>query len=125
MDGENLFTLTGFAWSEQRRVIQHAWRKEQMGSLFEVAGAEIARQVARWRSRDFVDMNDQMIEVAICVAGRCLFGEDFAPRAEELLAIAKLRSEVLVTEIGAPVQLPDAWPLPHKRKKTPRNCGDG
>lgn len=78
--GDGLLTAEGDAHLLHRRMLQPAFRKQQIGRYAEVMVEETMALAARWRSEEWqeVDLHKGMMDLTLSVVGRTLFGKAFS-----------------------------------------------
>lgn len=78
--GDGLLTAEGEAHLHHRRMLQPAFRKQQIGLYARVMVDETQALVERWRSEEWreVDLHRDMMDLTLSVVGRTLFGKSFS-----------------------------------------------
>jgi cytochrome P450 len=116
IDGDSLINSEGDFWLRQRRLIQKAFHHRRLGRYAEMAVHLTQRRLGRWTDGVVVNLDREMSELAVEIAGETLFGVDLRDRAAWLGETAEVLRETFIREFLAPVPLPDWLPLPSKRR---------
>jgi cytochrome P450 len=116
IDGEGLINSEGEFWLRQRRLIQKAFLHRRLGHYAETAVALTQRRLGRWTDGTVINLDSEMSELALEIAGETLFGVDLRDRAAWLGETAEVLRETFIREFLAPIPLPDWLPLPSKRR---------
>jgi cytochrome P450 len=116
IDGEGLINSEGDFWLRQRRLIQKAFQQRRFAHYAETAVRLTRRRLDNWAAGAALDLDREMSELALEVAGETLFGVDLRDRAAWLGETAEVLRETFIREFLAPVPLPDWLPLPSKRR---------
>lgn len=86
--GKGLLTSDGSFWLRQRRLAQPAFAKNQMLDLDSIVVPATQAMLARWAdaalTRRELDVDDEMMKVALEVVGKALFGIDLSHDAPRL-----------------------------------------
>jgi cytochrome P450 len=116
LDGEGLVISEGEFWLRQRRLIQKAFQQRRFGGYAETAVRLARRRLDRWAAGTAIDLDREMSELAVEVAGETLLGVDLREQAAWLGEITEVLRDTFIREFLAPVPLPDWLPLPSKRR---------
>ena len=78
--GEGLVTSEGDLWQRQRRLLQPAFRAERIRRFVEAMGAAALELAGRWGTAAGagrgVDVSQEMSDLALDIAVRCMFGQE-------------------------------------------------
>src|SRR5262245_41773230 len=116
VDGDGLINSEGDFWLRQRRLIQKAFLHRRLGRYAEMAVNLTHRRLGRWTDGTVINLDREMSELALEIAGETLFGVDLRDRVAWLGETAEVLRETFIREFLAPVPLPDWLPLPSKRR---------
>ncbi len=116
IDGNGLINSEGDFWLRQRRLIQKAFQHRRLGRYAETVVELTRRRLDRWTAGAAINLDREMSELALEIAGETLFGVDLRDRAAWLGETAEVLRETFIREFLAPVPLPDWLPLPSKRR---------
>ena len=117
IDGEGIITTEGDFWLRQRRLVQKGFSADRMSHYAEVTARRVEQMLARWPDTGELEICDQMTCLTLETIAETMFEVDMAADSRELAEQVEYLSERLVVELGSPVQVPDWFPLPAKRKK--------
>lgn len=85
--GEGLLTSDGDFWLKQRRLIQPAFHRKRLDTLAWIMSEEVDRLVERWKtipSGEYFDVVEEMMRLALFIAGRSLFDTNIEAQAENI-----------------------------------------
>jgi cytochrome P450 len=116
VDGNGLINTEGDFWLRQRRLIQKAFQQRRFGRYAEMTVERTRRRLNQWTAGAEIDLDREMSELALEIAGETLFGVDLRAQAAWLGETAEVLRETFIREFLAPVPLPDWLPLPSKRR---------
>jgi cytochrome P450 len=116
IDGDGLINSEGDFWLRQRRLIQKAFHHRRLGRYAEMTVGLTRRRLDRWTAGAAINLDREMSELALEIAGETLFGVDLRDHAAWLGELAEILRETFISEFLAPVPLPDWLPLPSKRR---------
>ena len=122
-NGESLFIAEGESWHARRRKVLPAFARRKM-PYYEAVFQDVATDWVDRLSRPaaaggavHLDADDTFAQIALDVALRTLFGGGFSDGMDAVSGHIKVLSETAFRECASPVTLPDALPLPAKRRK--------
>ena len=116
IDGDGLINSEGDFWLRQRRLIQKAFQHRRLGRYAEMTVELTRRRLDRWTAGRAINLDREMSELAVEIAGETLFGVDLRDQAAWLGELAEILRETFIREFLAPIPLPDWLPLPSKRR---------
>jgi cytochrome P450 len=116
IDGNGLINSEGDFWLRQRRLIQKAFHYRRLGHYADTAVELTRRRLDRWTAGVAINLDREMSELALEIAGETLFGVDLREQAAWLGETAEVLRETFIREFLAPIPLPDWLPLPSKRR---------
>ena len=76
IDGEGLINSEGDFWLRQRRLIQKAFLQRRLGRYAETVVNLTQRRLGRWTDGAVINLDREMSELALEIAGETLFGVD-------------------------------------------------
>ena len=112
--GQGLFTSEGDLWLKQRRLAQPAFHRARVADLAPLMSQTVAEMCERWAREptngEPFDVADEMMRLALQIAGRALFGADLqGARADEfhhLMNAAMLHVEHRFNPLSLPERVP-------------------
>jgi cytochrome P450 len=116
IDGEGLINSEGDFWLRQRRLIQKAFQQRRFGRYAEAVVELARRRLDGWAAGAAVNLDQEMSQLSLEIAGKTLFGVDLRDQAAWLGETAEVLRETFIREFLAVVPLPDWLPLPSKRR---------
>jgi cytochrome P450 len=118
--GWGLLTAEGELWQRQRRLVQPLFTRKQIASYAELMAQEAAAVAARWevvaRDGGGVDANAEMVQLALRVVGRGIFGDDVAKASAVLDSGFAQLNRHMFRRMMSPIAPPDSWPTPSNRR---------
>jgi cytochrome P450 len=118
--GWGLLTSEGELWQRQRRLIQPLFTRREIGTYAELMAEEAAAVAGRWdhsrRNGGGVDANAEMVELALRVVGRAIFGDDLARASDVLDAAFPVLNRHTFRRAMSPLVSPASWPTPANRR---------
>ncbi|MCA1566688.1 MAG: cytochrome P450 [Acidobacteria bacterium] len=82
--GEGLLTSEGEYHRRQRRLAQPAFHRKRVESYGEVMVEYAARNSARWRDGEALDIAHEMMRLTLSIVGKTLFDSDVESEADEI-----------------------------------------
>jgi cytochrome P450 len=82
--GEGLLTSEGEHHRRQRRLAQPAFHRKRIESYGAVMVEYAARDSARWRAGETLDMTHEMMHLTLAIVGKTLFDADVESEADEI-----------------------------------------
>ncbi len=117
-DGQGLFTSDGELWVRQRRLFQQVFHPSRIRTHAGAIVDDADRMLDRWQKLAEVHVNDEMMRLALEIAGHALFGADIDAHYPAISAAVNALQQVAMVESGRIIPLP-AW-LPvriHRRRR--------
>jgi cytochrome P450 len=78
--GNGLLTSEGEFWLRQRRLSQPAFHRTRIAGYADVMAREAERMLDGWRDGEELDIHREMMETALAIATRTLFGVELGPK---------------------------------------------
>ena len=112
--GYGLLAADTQAWRNQRKVVQPAFHHDLVAQVVEHSVAATENSITRIaaKSSDAVDLDHEMMELALNVVGTSLFGADFKASANKLVAATLAGLDVVVSRARTPIFPPKWIPTP-------------
>jgi cytochrome P450 len=118
--GWGLVTSEGELWRRQRRLIQPLFTRKQIASYAEMMAEEAAAVAGRWeragRNGGVVDVNSEMVRLALRVVGRAIFGDDVSRAGDVLDSAFAVLGRHTVRRATSALGPPASWPTPANRR---------
>jgi len=118
--GWGLLTSEGELWQHQRRLVQPLFTRKQIASYAELMAQEAIAVARCWepvaRDGGGVDANAEMVQFALRVVGRGIFGDDVTKASAVLDAGFAQLNRHMFRRMTSPVASPASWPTPGNRR---------
>lgn len=114
--GNGLLTNEGESHKRQRKLIQPAFTKQRIDGY---AGDMVdctAQAMAKWTDGDIIDMDDEMMETALAIAARTMFGAQVEGEAQEISHAMNEAMKVFDMLADPLLPLKQHLPLPRNRR---------
>src|SRR5690606_16344888 len=106
-------------WLQHRRLIQPAFARSRLVSLDDVVVGVVDRMLVRWdawaKQNQIVDVDHEMLEIALEVVGLALFGLDLSREAPQLVRSMLTALDYVIYRAQNLVVPPLSWPTPRNR----------
>jgi cytochrome P450 len=119
--GEGLLTAEHEPWKPMRRLLQPAFHHELVNLSTTHVQAALARLDDRWAAavdsgQPVLDVDAEMMRIALEIVGDALFGTDLTESAEELANATLVALHEVIARSQNPLALPLAIPTPANRR---------
>ncbi|MCA9926249.1 MAG: cytochrome P450, partial [Anaerolineales bacterium] len=118
--GNGLLNSDGDTWLQRRRVAQPAFHRKRLMALTDAMVDEAVKLRQRWqtgsRYRDFVDIEQEMLQLTLPILARTLFDLDVSGQVAELVHTIEHALDYVMFRARAPIPTIDRWPLPVNRR---------
>ena len=117
--GRGLLTSDGPLWLRQRRLMQPAFHRKRIHAFGDVITAATADMLDRWAERpdgSALDVDAEMMQVALEVVGKTLFNLDLRHEAPEMTEGVLEMLAYVVYRAKAMVAPPISWPTGRNRR---------
>jgi cytochrome P450 len=112
--GNGLLTSEGDFWLRQRRLVQPSFHRKKLESLPPVITAVAEEMLESWRAiaskGEPVDINSEMMRLALTIVSRALFKTDVGDKAQEVADSLNILMEQSQRRIQNPLLLPPILP---------------
>ncbi len=113
--GRGLITNDGEPWRKQRKLAQPAFSKQRIDSIAHLVVSATEGMLARWDRQiehgdSTVDVDDEMMRVAMEVVSQALFSLDLSKQASGLVTAVKVCMDHMVYRGANILALPDSVP---------------
>jgi cytochrome P450 len=112
--GNGLLTSEGDFWLRQRRLVQPAFHRKNLDKLPPIMTDAAQEMLADWKKLasdgKLVDINAEMMRLALTIVSRALFKTDVGDRAEEVASALDVLMEQSQRRIQNPFLLPPVLP---------------
>ncbi|MBW3637098.1 MAG: cytochrome P450 [Armatimonadetes bacterium] len=116
--GNGLFTSAGELWLKQRRLAQPAFHRAKIAGLAGVMAQTVGEMLDDWDAhptKEPFDLAEEMMRLALQIAGRALFGTDLKGEAREFHHLMNV-SMLHIERRFNPLTLPESVPTPQNRR---------
>jgi cytochrome P450 len=96
IDGNGLINSEGDFWLRQRRLIQKAFQQRRLGRYAETAVELTRRRLDCWTAGAAINLDREMSELALEIAGETLFGVDLRDQVALLGETAEVLRETFI-----------------------------
>ena len=115
--GEGLLTADGEVWKQRRRLLQPAFHHEMIALTEHEVDQALVRLHQRWdesinSGNSILDMDQEMMSLALEITGNTLFGTDLSGEALEITAATISALHGVVARAQNPLALPLKIPTP-------------
>src|SRR5215469_17459422 len=110
--GSGLLTSEGEAWRAQRKMIQPAFRRENIFSYAPVMSACAQSMLARWGDGETRDLHQEMMALTLDIVGKALFGAEVLHRADRVGVALETAMKQFTRVAGWAFLLPESFPVP-------------
>jgi cytochrome P450 len=118
--GDGLLTNNGDTWLRQRRLAQPAFNRSRLASIVPLAAAATSRMLDRWSEfacqGQPVDVDAEMMQLALEIVGHALFSVDLSADAPALTRSTLTALDHLVYRSRNPFSLPPPLPTARNRR---------
>jgi len=114
--GHGLLTSEGEEWRAQRRMLQPAFRRENILGYAPVMSACAARRMDGWRDGERRDLHQEMMALTVEIVAQALFGADVSGSTERIGAALETAMKQFTRIAGWAFLLPDNFPVPGTRR---------
>jgi cytochrome P450 len=114
--GNGLLTSEGEFWQDQRKLIQPAFRHENILTYAQIMTESTAAILAHWKHGETRDTHADMMALTLDIVAKSLFGSDVS---EDSLGVADAMAvvmELFIAQANWAFVLPDRIPLPKSRR---------
>ena len=84
MLGDGLLTSEGEHHKRQRRLIQPAFHRQRIASYASIMVEKALAYSGQWKDGMTLDLNEEMMHIALSIVGKSLFGTDLEQSAQEI-----------------------------------------
>lgn len=118
--GEGLLTADGEVWKQRRRILQPAFHHEMIALTETEVAAALKRLNERWNvdfksGNQILDIDQEMMSLALEITGNTLFGTDLSGEALEITQATISALHGVVARAQNPLALPLRVPTPANR----------
>jgi cytochrome P450 len=110
--GEGLLTSEGELHKRQRRLVQPAFHRQRVASYAAVMVEKAVAAGQKWKDGETRDVNKDMMDLALLIVGKTLFGADLESYAQEIADALNTTLEVFQKRMMFPTPLWQKLPLP-------------
>lgn len=118
--GRGLLTSDGDFWLKQRRLMQPAFHRRRLQSYGDVIVQATTAMMDRWEQgkagQDPLDIDAEMMQVALEIVGKTFFNIDLRHEAPEMTEGVLEMLEYVVYRSQTPVAPPLSWPTGRNRR---------
>ena len=110
--GNGLLTSEGDVWRAQRKMLQPAFRRENILSYAPVMSACAQSMLARWSDGETRDLHQEMMALTLDIVGKALFGADVLGSASRVGVALETAMKQFQRVAGWAFLLPESVPVP-------------
>lgn len=118
--GKGLLTNDGDSWLQQRRRMQPAFYRQNIQSFGPLMTDSVVRKMEDWRAvcdtATTVDIDREMMELALEILGKALLGVDLRTDAPELTSAVLVALDHIVENLKSPSILPSFLPSARRQR---------
>jgi cytochrome P450 len=118
--GKGLLTSDGELWLHQRRLIQPAFHRRQILAFSTLMTDAAVRMLGRWdktfRNDETIDLDAEMMRLALEIVGQALFTVDLSDEANELAGAVLTALDHIIHKARNPIGLPERFPSARNRR---------
>ncbi len=114
--GHGLLTSEGEEWRAQRKMLQPAFRRENILSYAPVMSDCAARMMSRWIDGETRDLHQEMMALTLDIVARALFGADVSSSTARVGSALETAMKQFTRIAGWAFLLPDGFPVPGTRR---------
>ena len=114
--GNGLLTSEGEEWRAQRKMLQPAFRRENILGYAPVMSDCAARMMDSWRDGETRDLHQEMMALTVEIVAKALFGADISASTERVGAALETAMQQFTRIAGWAFLLPDNFPVPGTRR---------
>lgn len=116
--GNGLLTSEGEIWRAQRRMLQPAFRRENILSYAPVMSACAEKMLSGWRDGETRDLHQEMMALTLDIVGKALFGTDVLRSADRVGFALETAMKQFTRVAGWAFLLPRNFPVPGTLRMT-------
>jgi cytochrome P450 len=114
--GNGLLTSEGEFWQAQRKLIQPAFRHENIVTYAQVMTQAAASMLAGWKPGETRDVHADMMDLTLEIVAKSLFGSDVSEHARGVGEAMAVVMDLFTTQANWAFVLPDRIPIPKSRR---------
>jgi cytochrome P450 len=114
--GNGLLTSEGEEWRAQRKMLQPAFRRENILAYAPVMSDCAARMMDSWRDGETRDLHQEMMALTVEIVAKALFGADISASTERVGSALETAMKQFTRIAGWAFLLPDNFPVPGTRR---------
>jgi cytochrome P450 len=110
--GNGLLTSEGEFWQAQRKLIQPAFRHENIVTYARIITDSAAAMLAGWRDGETRDVHEEVMSATLDIVAKSLFGSDVSGEARGVGQAVAVVMEQFIGQANMAFVLPDRIPIP-------------
>ncbi|MFZ0703491.1 MAG: cytochrome P450 [Candidatus Acidiferrales bacterium] len=110
--GNGLLTSEGDSWRAQRKMLQPAFRRENILAYAPVVTACAENMLGRWSDGETRDLHQEMMALTLDIVGKALFGTDVLRSADRVGFALETAMKQFTRIAGWAFLLPRSFPVP-------------
>ncbi len=110
--GNGLLTSEGAFWQKQRKLVQPAFRHENIELYAQTMVGATSRMLDSWRDGETRDIHASFMSLTLEIVAKALFGSEVTGSAGDVGAALAVLMEQFMGQAGLAFLLPESLPLP-------------
>ena len=110
--GNGLLTSEGEFWQSQRKLIQPAFRHENILNYARIMTDSAAAMLSGWREGESRDIHEEFMSATLDIVAKSLFGSDISGEARGVGQAVAVVMEQFIGQANLAFVLPDRVPIP-------------
>ena len=114
--GRGLLTSDGDLWFKQRRRMQPAFHRQRINAFGKLMTDAAVKRVSEWKVGEIIDIDKEMMELALEILGKALLGVDLRTEAPQLTSAVLVALDQVVSSFKSPDILPGFINTPRRKQ---------
>lgn len=114
--GRGLLTSDGDLWFKQRRRMQPAFHRQRINAFGKLMTDSAVKRLSEWQVGEVIDIDKEMMELALEILGKALLGVDLRTEAPQLTSAVLVALDQVVSSFKSPDILPVFINTPRRKQ---------